>query len=652
MMLLTHAIAALLGHSGPTRRDGRARILVERLTRAPAWLGAHGDGRATLRSTCWSGLLNHPRPEHRSLESKVAEALAYAWRARSALGLSRAAAARIRATVGACAHSPVWRYPGAVANQINWNAELYAAYATVSGDTALLTHDYRRQLVRFATGIRRPLPGAPAANLGAGYEFHYDPGQAGSARINLDSAEYANIVVDALSSYDRALAAGMRPLPGRLLAPLRSWVLRLLAGNWTHAGYLNWDTGHGRARWQSAEYWAFAQQGLVAIATSPRFWRRPAEGRWAKALFDRALLLARRLADEHGTLLAPDRMFAVRSRMENVECFEPRIVANTVRAISRGLGALPAQDPPPLYAYDPDTGRLAVTTPWYSTAIVPDNRGAVPYGGIEPARLFGPGQTVAANVGGTPPDAFGIVIADPQGRARLASQHTRGALRVTRRPRAHPGGPYAGPFTDVRVRGSVHRRGLTIVAAHRFTPRAIRTRWDVTCARRDCRRDSVRADFPTYGAGAAIDVVAVDGRRVRLAGRAAAAVRSVPLAQVARVELRSAHSGGYRLVPVTRPRGARLTAVRGVRQWTDPLAGPTLAIRLTAAAPFRRVRLAVRILPLRFTAQPDGDRVTTPSGRASGHRDPAATRGFLTRVGVIGACVVALSTWLGRRLSR
>jgi hypothetical protein len=605
MMLLTHAIAALLGHTGPTRQDARARILVDQLTRAPAWIGARGDPRGTLRSTCWSALLNHRRPEHRSLEPKVAEALAYAWRARFALGLSRAAIHRIVATIGACAHSAAWRYPAMVLDQINWNADMYAADATVSGDAKLLTSDYRRQLVRFATAIRRPMSGALTANLGTGYEFHYDPGRDSAARINLDSAEYANIVVDAVAPYERAVAAGMPPLPRRWLAPLRAWVLRLLAGSWTHAGYLNWDTGHGRARWQSAEYWAFATQGLVAIATSPRFWLWRAEGSWAKALFDRALLLARRIAAEHGTALAPDRMFGVRSEMENAEAFQPRILANTVRAIDLGLGGRPAQDPPPLYAFDPDTARLAVTTPWYSTAIVPDTRGAVPYGGIEPARLFGPDQTVAANVGGTPPDAFGIVVADAAGHERLASQHIRATLHVTRSPRgplrhplAYPARPYAGPFTELAARGVVERGGLTIVADHRFTPRAIRADWTVSCARRDCRRDTARAEFPTYGHAASIDVVATDGRRARLGGPGAVVGRSVPLAEVACVELRGSPSGGYDLIPLTKPVEGRLTAVSGVRQWTDPLAGPTLTIRLSPAAPWRTLRLHVRLLPV------------------------------------------------------
>jgi hypothetical protein len=113
-------------------------------------------------------------------------------------------------------------------------------------------------------------------------------------------------------------------------------------------------------------------------------------------------------------------MFGVHTLMEQFHCFCARMLANAARAVGLGLGAMPAEDPPPLYAFDPDSGRLAITTPRYSTAIVPDNRGVFAYGGIDPARLFGPGQTVAANVGGVPPAAFGIVVASRHGRELLA----------------------------------------------------------------------------------------------------------------------------------------------------------------------------------------------------------------------------------------
>jgi len=274
-------------------------------------------------------------------------------------------------------------------------------------------------------------------------------------------------------------------------------------------------------------------------------------------------------------------MFGVHTLMEEFDCFCARMIANAARAVALGLGSRPAQEPPPLYAFDPDTGRLAVTTPRYSTAIVPDNRGVFAYGGIAPARLFGPGQTVAANVGGVPPAAFGIVVAGAHGRQVLASQHTRaGRLRL-----AHMRGRRAGPFHVVEARGIVRRGGVRIRASHRFRPTTIESRWRISCAGR-CRY-RVRAHFPTWGHRAVIDAVRRDGTRVRLAPGT-----RQRWADVAVLEL-----GRYRVVPLSRPRGATLVALSVARQPTNPHPGPTLRVELARHGAFHERSLAARIEP-------------------------------------------------------
>jgi hypothetical protein len=569
-LLLAHAVAAHDGHTGATRQDARARVLVDRLTTAPAWLGATGAGHLT---TCWSRDLDRVKRQHASLEPKVAEALTWAWRARAALGLSAGAVARIQNLLATCARSAAWRRVR-VANQINWNAEMYASATTVSHRSDLLRHAYRRQLAAFA---------ADPANFGRGFQFHYEPRRSGDAAINLDTPEYASIVVQALGYYDEALRVGMRPLPNASMRRMRAWVTRLIAGSWTHAGYLNWDTGKGRRRWHSAQYWAFAQQGLLAIATSPRLWPQQRYGRWAKAIFDRGLQFYGRRADANGGL-APKHMFGVHTRMEQYDCFCARMLANAARAVALDLGSQPSEDPPPLFAYDRDTGRLAVTTPQYSTAIVPDNRGAFAYGGIDPARLFGPGQTVAANVGGIPPAAFGVVVSTPSGRERLASQHARsGRLRLAHAPRAR-----AGPFHMVEARGTVARGGLRIGASHLFRAASIESRWRVTCSGR-CRY-RVRAHFPTWGAGSVIEARRRDGTSVRLIPGT-----RILLADVAALEL----GHGYRVVPITAPREATLVAIQVARQPTNPHPGPSLRVELVRRGPFHERSLAVRIEPTR-----------------------------------------------------
>jgi hypothetical protein len=575
-LLLIHATAARYGHTGASRQDERARLLVARLTRAPAL--DHRDGREwSPRSACWAKRLTHSGRDHVSLDSQVAEALAAAWRARRRLGLSAAEAARAARAVHRCARHPAWRFPHLLKNQFNWNAQLYAAHADVTGHAGLLRRDYRRHLVRFAA--TRPRRGMRSPNLGPGFGFHYNPELPASTPGNFDAPEYANIVASGLQHYPRALRAGMRPLGHRELARLRRWVTRLLTGSWTHAGYLNWDTGHGTRRWHSGQYWAFAQQGLLAIAAAPQLRARPAYGRWAKALFDRGLRLYARWGAEAGGAIAPQLPFDVFSDHRDHDLYAARIAANAMRAVALGLGDQRSALPPPLYSFDRETGRLAVTTPAYSTAIVPDNRRAFAYGGIELARLFDGDQRVAATTGGTLPNVFGVVARDAAGRPLLASQDGathRARLRVL------GGRPPAGPFRELRVTGRVataRRSGtaVTIATTHRFRPRDIAARWAI-----GGNAATVDVHLPTWGDDAVIDVHRRDGSHAPLTG-------PVALADVERIEL----GGRYTATPMSRPPGAVLLPVATVPQPTAPHPGPTLVIRLAA----RDATLAMRIRP-------------------------------------------------------
>jgi len=307
-------------------------------------------------------------------------------------------------------------------------------------------------------------------------------------------------------------------------------------------------------------------------------------------------MLYRRLADENHSVFAPQLMFGVDSRMKRDALFRVRILASAVRAIGLGMGSLPSAQPPPLWAYDYDTGRLAITTPRYSTAIVPDDRGLLGYGGLEPARLFGPGQRVASGTGGRPPAAFGIVVYDPLGHAVLSSQRPRKGLglRIVRspagnltHPRAYPRQPYAGPFSVVEAVGTVRRAHVRVESRHTFRRATIANRWTVGC-RRLCPADRVRAFFPTWSES--IVAVLRNGHRVRL-GTDAPRER-VPLAAVDHVLL-----GGYRIARLSGPPGATLFAVPVSSEHTNPKPQPSLVVQLTERRAFHAVRLATVIEP-------------------------------------------------------
>ena len=212
-------------------------------------------------------------------EVEAAEGLASAYLARDVLGLDAATVEAIRSQIARVATGPDFAWPALRLNQHNWNSSILAAHATVNGRDDVLADGLRRHLARFT--------GAAADNFGGGLRFRYLPHRPPDASVNLDSAEYANIVLGFSRHYGQARRAGMPP-PARL-GLLRDWVRRAIAGYWTHAGYLNWDTGLGFHRWHQRKKVPLAQLALLGIATEPGLQPAPEWGAWARWLFDRGL---------------------------------------------------------------------------------------------------------------------------------------------------------------------------------------------------------------------------------------------------------------------------------------------------------------------------------------------------------------------------
>ena len=600
LMLLTHSVAAERGHDGPARNDRRARRIALALVSAPAFVsrapraraGSHGHAPGWTNSMASAHGI-----QHEVFDAEIVDGLVHAWQARRALRLPASTSRLIASRIHATAESAFWRWPAQTLNQINWHALMYAADATVTNRPAALATPFRRQLDRFAAGVSGR--DGRAGNLGPGLRFHYVPDRPLNHPLNVDSAEYANIVLSFTRFYGQARRGGMPAPASRPL--LRQWIRRALAGYWTHSGYPNWDSGLGFERWHQAKKLGLMQQALIGIAQSPELQPSPAWGRWAKWTLDRGLAWYARQPARMGGL--PDPVFfelsQVPQNVSSARLAAARMQANAARAVAAGLGALPASAPPSLYAYDPDTGRLAVTTPTYNTAIVPVNQRAFPYGGIELARLFDGDQRVAANIGGRGDAAFGVSLRDADGRVALASQRGRDAvdpavtpLRLTHAPsgvgaRASTRAvrAYAGPFDELRATGSVASAAARVTSAHRFTATTIETRWTIT---REPRAGALSAGvtFPSWGRRGRFVAVLRDGSRRRVTRR--------PLALR---EVVSFEAGGYVVVPLARPGGAVARTRRPAAQSSAPSPGPTLSIALARGSRFNRIRFAVRIVP-------------------------------------------------------
>jgi hypothetical protein len=604
-MLLVHAAAAARGHEGAARQDARARSIVAKLMGTPPWVetlafpppGSQPHVPGWVASTS-----NENSAQHLVVDGEVTDALAMAWRARDALAIDPAVQALMQDRLRRVADGPFWRYPTLRLNQINWYAEVYAAAADATGDPIWLQRDLRGQLMAFVRSIRSPEPGT-AGSLGPGMQFHYLPAGLTRSQLNIDSAEYANIVASVTRFYDAAIARGMRPLAPADEALLRRWMRRVLAGYWTHAGYLNWDTGFSFGRWHQMKKLGLAQQALIGIAAGGRLTPSRADAEWAKHLLERGFELYERKLPE-GAGVAPGLFYDLKPKPQSEKqaiFAASRIVANAARAVMAGIPFRNGSEPPPLYSFDPAVGRLAVTTPRYNTAITAVTNGAYPYGGIDLARLYDDRQEVAATLGARMPASFGIVARNRNGTVRLVTSRPAGArapgrpLRLLRAPMGvgSAGSPlrsFAGPFKTLRVTGVKRGGGVIARSTYTFRRGAIVGTWTVRATTR--RRRSAEALFPsTGGERAAVWALLRDGQALPLSSRR-------PVQGVAAFWVQSEHAG-YVVEPRDRVKGATASTVMPRRQPSAPDPGPTLSLRLTRRLRERPVRFSARIVPAR-----------------------------------------------------
>jgi hypothetical protein len=628
-LLYVHAAAALARHRGASRDDDRAAALARRMCESPPYLIGSTDRLVFARKALgdemqgkdptqeliahadrdqthpwgWGASMRSTGGQHVVIDAAVASGLAMAFRARTVLGLTESTVAAIRDRVSRCAYSTFYEFPSLRLNQINWPIEVYTSAAEITGETHLLAHDTRLQLSRFARALTRTLPPWKMPLTGPGYRFHYLPHLPGS-RVNLDSAEYASIVVKSILFYEGARRAGMRPLSTRELSVMRAWVDRVICGYWTHGGYLNWDTGLSFDRWHQGKKHGLCLPALLAVAASPRFRPQARYAGWAKYMFDQGLVLFERWMDEDEGGPPPLVLYDVRAT-EGARGDEylhaARIACAAAQAVTWGLGQMDASEPPPLYAYDPDIGRLAVTTPAYNTAVLTVNMGAVPYGGTELARLYDGKQRVAANIGGVPPASFGVSVIDHRSGRRTESQRGRRRpdlahppLRLTRAPRgvgrhlaAYPHHAYAGHFEHLDAEGWTRSPTAAIRTRHRFRRHWIETEWTVL-PRGGRRRQTVRVLFPSWGKQARITAVMHDGRRVQVRGPLA-------LAGVRWFEVRGKDTGYVIVLRGRVPGAARLLHPKA--QSSEPSPGPTLAFEVLRHGIARRRTVTVRIAP-------------------------------------------------------
>jgi len=287
-----------------------------------------------------------------------------------------------------------------------------------------------------------------------------------------------------------------------------------------------------------------------------------------------------------------------------------------------------AKAPRPFYAYDSDIGRLAVSTPRYSTAILAVNRSKVPYGGIELARLYDADGDPIGGTGGRPPSSFGVLVTRRRGGRRVLASQTglhrdprRPAIRLTRSPLGRVDHqkrlatqPDAGPFSALDETGTRSAGGATVRSSYAFRRNSIGAHWTVS-RKGGTGTHRVRFTFPTSArAGAVIEALLRDGTTVRLTDGV-----DPDLAGVREFRLHSAY-GSYVVQLLGHPTG-RSDVLRRRYEKANPRGGPTLVLELPPIGPKGRRDLRVRIVPSSgggvATPEPEPAPATTPVPDAS-----------------------------------
>ena len=235
-------------------------------------------------------------------------------------------------------------------------------------------------------------------------------------------------------------------------------------------------------------------------------------------------------------------------------------------------------------------------------------RAAFPYGGVELARFFDGDQRIAANIGGRPPAAFGVVVHDRRSGHETASQRGRmhpdlahPPIRLVDAPRG--AGAHPRRLSDAGLRGPVppaRSRRLHLRSRRRdphAPPLHRRLRadvWRVLPVGPERSGHDVRVLFPSTGSDVTVTAGLRDGRELPI-GRVRGSRSTTSRGSTSAVA-----SCGYVVVlrsrPAARPRTPHPPARRSPARRTP--ARRSASTRSTTAR-LRDLTVSARIAPAR-----------------------------------------------------
>ncbi|MBI4531376.1 MAG: hypothetical protein HY709_07615 [Candidatus Latescibacteria bacterium] len=323
---------------------------------------------------------------HPSVDSRCVEGLYYAWKYRQAIGLSEKQTTRIVEILRAKADSAFNREDWFNQENAYWyNNAIYAAYE-VTGEEKYADY-WVRYLEHFVEYLDKPIHTPWEENF-SGYlwpDFSWNYND----RF-FDTVEYGLMCYGGMINYQRMKDRGVYSFDEQQLRKVQGYQQYVL-GMWQLDGFINWDTGYGPERLLNAEYWAFAQRGLIALIYADSLNTDPEDTSYAKFIFDRGVELFERMdtwqgdPEDGAVPLQPYGVgYAFGSKYETNLMF----IANLCIAMDLEVDKVEAKDPGAFWRYNWYHRKLAVSTGHYSTGIVAAGTGNFNYGGLEFTGLF------------------------------------------------------------------------------------------------------------------------------------------------------------------------------------------------------------------------------------------------------------------------
>ena len=297
MQLLTYSVAAMQGHEGPARNDHRARILADRLVSGAPVRDQEDRHRPDPRARL--GELDDQRAPAASTSSSTPRSWmvsTYAYRAREALQLPDGD--RDEDPQRDPPHRP--RLLLALPDDPPEPDQLVRADVRRRRDRDRRQHPAQAGLLPAARRASSPASrgsASRAGNFGPGMRFHYLPGPPinGAHEPRLRRVREHRPDLHALLRPGAARGhAGAERAPPRSV--MHEWITRAVSGYWTHAGYMNWDSGLGFQRWHQGKKLGLTQEALIGLASSDSLLPGKQWGQWSKSMLDNGFDFYARLA--------------------------------------------------------------------------------------------------------------------------------------------------------------------------------------------------------------------------------------------------------------------------------------------------------------------------------------------------------------------